>query len=99
MSFLCEQGGRKDIKEWIYVSLWRRDSWYRRHLPGSGQKELLEAVAGLQMTESGSVRYITEDGEGKELEHETEMDIKNGRYALSFVPEDRLGMGLVGSME
>ena len=32
-------------------------------IAGSGQKELLEAVAGLQMTESGSVRYITEDGE------------------------------------
>ena len=34
-------------------------------IAGSGQKELLEAVAGLQMTESGSVRYITEDGEEK----------------------------------
>ncbi len=46
-------------------------------LAGSGQKELLEAVAGLQMTESGSVRYITEDGEEKELLSMKPADIKN----------------------
>ena len=27
-SFLCEQGGRKDIKECVYGSLWRRDPRY-----------------------------------------------------------------------
>lgn len=67
-------------------------------IAGSGQKELLEAVAGLQMTESGSVRYITEDGEEKELLSMKPADIKKLGVALSFVPEDRLGMGLVGSM-
>ena len=67
-------------------------------IAGSGQKELLEAVAGLQMTESGSVRYITEDGEEKELLSMKPAGIKKLGVALSFVPEDRLGMGLVGSM-
>ena len=50
------------------------------------------------MTESGSVRYITEDGEEKELLSMKPADIKKLGVALSFVPEDRLGMGLVGSM-
>lgn len=67
-------------------------------IAGSGQKELLEAIAGLQMTESGSVTYFTEGGEEKELLTMKPADIKKLGVALSFVPEDRLGMGLVGSM-
>jgi len=67
-------------------------------IAGSGQKELLEAIAGLRITESGSVTYFKEDGEEKELLGMKPADIKNLGVALSFVPEDRLGMGLVGSM-
>lgn len=67
-------------------------------ISGSGQKELLEAIAGIQRVDSGSVIYI--DGEGKETEligmHP--QDIRELGVALSFVPEDRLGMGLVGNM-
>lgn len=67
-------------------------------IAGSGQKELLEAIAGLRITESGSVTYFKENGEEKELLGMKPADIKNLGVALSFVPEDRLGMGLVGSM-
>ncbi len=67
-------------------------------ISGSGQKELLEAIAGIQKVDSGSVVYI--DGQGKETEligmHP--QDIRDLGVALSFVPEDRLGMGLVGNM-
>ena len=53
-------------------------------ISGSGQKELLEAIAGLQDVESGSIRLLDDNGSG---------------ISLAFVPEDRIGMGLVGDMD
>ena len=68
-------------------------------ISGSGQKELLEAIAGLQPVEKGSVCYLPEDGEPEELIGRDPLDIAALGVALSFVPEDRLGMGLVASMD
>lgn len=68
-------------------------------ISGCGQKELLEAIAGLQKTETGSIRYINEDGSDDQLLGKDPLDIKKLGVTLSFVPEDRLGMGLVGSMD
>ncbi len=68
-------------------------------ISGSGQKELLEAIAGLQPAEKGSISYITDSGETEELLGKDPLTISNMGVALSFVPEDRLGMGLVGSMD
>ena len=68
-------------------------------ISGSGQKELLEAIAGLQPVETGSVTYIEDDGRREELIGKDPLEIANMGVALSFVPEDRLGMGLVGSMD
>ena len=67
-------------------------------ISGSGQKELLEAIAGIQKTDSGSVLYIDENGKETELIGMHPRDIRELGVALSFVPEDRLGMGLVGNM-
>ena len=66
---------------------------------GSGQKELLEAIAGLQKTESGSIEYIEDDGESEQLLGKDPLKIAEMGVSLSFVPEDRLGMGLVGNMD
>ena len=68
-------------------------------ISGCGQKELLESIAGLQHVESGSIRYIDEDGSEKELLGLDPLSISELGVTLSFVPEDRLGMGLVGSMD
>lgn len=64
----------------------------------SGQKELLEAIAGLQSIESGSIQYVGDNGEVRELAGKDPYQISSMGVALSFVPEDRLGMGLVDSM-
>ena len=66
---------------------------------GSGQKELLEAIAGLYPVKEGSITFIDPaTGENKQLVGMDPLDIRKAGIAMSFVPEDRLGMGLVGSM-
>ncbi|MGN1080919.1 MAG: ABC transporter ATP-binding protein, partial [Acutalibacteraceae bacterium] len=69
-------------------------------ISGCGQKELLEAIAGLQKVhDGGSIEYFAPDEDGyKELVGKSPKQIRSYGIALSFVPEDRLGMGLVGSM-
>ncbi len=68
-------------------------------ISGCGQKELLEAIAGLQSVENGTVKYINDDGGEEELIGKDPLQIAAMGVALSFVPEDRLGMGLVGNMD
>ena len=72
-------------------------------ISGNGQKELLEAIAGLQVTEpQSSVVYYPDDDRDSTAEQligKNPRDIRNMGIHLSFVPEDRLGMGLVGSMD
>ncbi len=68
-------------------------------ISGSGQKELLEAIAGLQPVEAGSVQYIEDSGARDQLIGKDPQAIADMGIALSFVPEDRLGMGLVGDMD
>ena len=65
---------------------------------GNGQKELLEAIAGLQGTAAGSSIEFYGDGKEMQLIGMTPRKIRDAGIHLSFVPEDRLGMGLVGSM-
>ena len=66
---------------------------------GSGQRELLESIAGLYPVASGHVTFYPPDGgKEKELVGLDPMKIRKSGISMSFVPEDRLGMGLVGSM-
>ena len=68
-------------------------------ISNSGQKELLEAISGLQSVESGQITYLAPDGKETSLVGKDPLDIQRLGVALSFVPEDRLGMGLVGNMD
>ncbi|MDD4774621.1 MAG: ABC transporter ATP-binding protein [Eubacteriales bacterium] len=61
---------------------------------GSGQKELCEAIAGLQKIQKGAILYKSENIEGK-----TPRDIIRLGISMSFIPEDRLGMGLAASLD
>lgn len=67
-------------------------------ISGSGQKELLEAITGLYPVKQGSIRFINKEGNEVELVGKTPMKIRQTGVGMAFVPEDRLGMGLVGSM-
>lgn len=69
-------------------------------ISGSGQRELLEAIAGLQKISGGEILYNNPKTEKVEdLKDKTPLQIRNLGVRLSFVPEDRLGMGLVGNMD
>ena len=69
-------------------------------IAGSGQRELLEAIAGLQRVHSGEIIYNNpKTGADENLRDKTPMQIRELGVRLSFVPEDRLGMGLVGNMD
>ena len=67
-------------------------------IAGSGQKELLEAIAGLRRVDDGSIIYTPDQSHPEDLVGKSPMEIRNAGVSLAFVPEDRLGMGLVGSM-
>lgn len=60
---------------------------------GSGQKELCESIAGLMPITTGAILYNKENIVGMTPAQIIELGI-----SMSFVPEDRLGMGLVAGM-
>lgn len=62
-------------------------------IAGSGQKELCETIAGLQKVEEGAILYNKQNIIGKSPREIIKLGI-----SMSFIPEDRLGMGLVASM-
>ncbi|MEA4813945.1 MAG: ABC transporter ATP-binding protein [Oscillospiraceae bacterium] len=62
-------------------------------IAGSGQKELCETIAGLMQPKAGAILYKKQNLAGKTPRQIIDMGI-----SMSFVPEDRLGMGLVSSM-
>ena len=61
---------------------------------GSGQKELCETIAGLIHAEKGRIFF-----EGENIIGKTPRDIIKLGIRMGFIPEDRLGMGLVGTMD
>ena len=69
-------------------------------IAGSGQRELLEAIAGLQKLDNGSILYNDpKTNQTVDLKTKNPNQIREMGVRLSFVPEDRLGMGLVGNMD
>jgi ABC-type uncharacterized transport system ATPase subunit len=59
---------------------------------GNGQRELTEAIAGIRAIEVGGIeiggRDVTDASAAERI-----------RAGLAYVPEDRLGVGLIGSMD
>lgn len=63
---------------------------------GSGQKPLCEILAGLLPVSSGSIIY---KGEDVLKPHANKAQLDRSKLRVGFVPESRLTMGLVGSMD
>lgn len=63
-------------------------------IAGSGQKELCEVLAGLIKVNNGNITYKGEDITGLSPKEQYNKNIRIG-----FVPEDRLGMGLIPTMD
>ena len=61
---------------------------------GSGQKELCETIAGLIHADRGRIFF-----DGGNIVGKTPRDIIRLGIRMGFIPEDRLGMGLVGTMD
>ena len=69
-------------------------------ITGSGQRELCEAISGLCTVKSGTIEYIPpESDERVNLVGKTPIQIRLLGIAMAYVPEDRLGMGLVAGMD
>ena len=62
-------------------------------IAGCGQKELCEAIAGLRKIEKGAIVHKGENIVGMAPQKIIEKGI-----SMSFIPEDRLGMGLAPSL-
>ena len=62
-------------------------------IAGCGQKELCEAIAGLRKIESGLIMH-----KGENIIGLSPKEIIRKGVSMSFIPEDRLGMGLAPSM-
>jgi len=60
---------------------------------GSGQKELCEALFGLQKVENGTLIF-----KGENITNKSPREVYKKGIRMGLIPEDRLGMGLVGSM-
>ncbi len=63
-------------------------------LAGSGQKELCEALAGIISPAQGQIFF-----QNTNIFNKTPREIIRMGISMSFIPEDRLGMGLVASMD
>ena len=67
-------------------------------IAGSGQKELCESLMGMHPVAEGSVTYV-EGLRREEITHYTNTQRWRKGIKSAFVPEDRLGMGLVANLD
>ena len=91
---LCVKNGDTQALRHLSFSLRGGEILGVAGIAGGGQKELCESVAGLVKAESGEIRFRGEDILGL-----SPADIIKRGISMSFIPEDRLGMGLVASMD
>lgn len=67
-------------------------------IAGCGVKELFEIIAGIHPMDDGIIKFVDNDGKETDISGMSSSEIAKSGAKISFVPEDRLGMGLVGSM-
>ncbi|MDR2747746.1 MAG: ABC transporter ATP-binding protein [Treponema sp.] len=92
-SLCCRNPGGAAVIDGMSFDLYGGEILGVAGIAGSGQRELCESIAGLRRVEGGSILFQGEDMAGL-----SPRAIKNRGVSMSFVPEDRLGMGLVAGM-
>ena len=89
---VIDSSGRRSLND-INIEIKKGEILGVAGIAGSGQKELCEVIAGLQVANEGAILHKKENILGK-----SPAEIIARGISMSFVPEDRLGMGLVASM-
>ena len=89
---VCDEHGVERLKD-VSFDLKAGEVLGVAGVAGSGQKELCEAIAGLRSIHKGAILFKKENIEGK-----TPREIIKLGIGMSFIPEDRLGMGLAASL-
>ncbi|MBQ6698281.1 MAG: ABC transporter ATP-binding protein [Oscillospiraceae bacterium] len=90
----CQNELGRNILRGMSFSVYGGEIFGVAGIAGSGQKELCEIVAGMEKSSGGSVKFLDEEILGL-----SPIDILRRGVSMSFVPEDRLGMGLVAGMD
>ena len=83
----------KPVIENMTFSLYGGEILGAAGISGCGQRELCEIIAGLRKAGRGKIIC-----EGEDITGLSSREIKNRGISMSFIPEDRLGMGLAGGM-
>ena len=74
-------------------------SWVLQEFPAVVRRSCWKRLRDFSPPTAGSITYIEENGTREELVGQDPRKIMDMGVSLSFVPEDRLGMGLVGDMD
>ncbi|MCL2139856.1 MAG: ATP-binding cassette domain-containing protein, partial [Treponema sp.] len=91
---LCCRGQQKELLfDGISFNLYSGEILGLAGIAGGGQNELCETIAGIRKASAGEIKFHGEGLLGLMLR-------KTGKKEelMSYLPEDRLGMGLVGNM-
>jgi len=93
MDGVCVQNdsGRQGLNE-VSLSLRRGQIFGIAGVAGNGQKELAEVLTGLRKATSGSIDFLA-----RPVTHLSPAELI--RLGISYVPEDRMGMGLVPNLD
>lgn len=90
---VCDEGGNASLKN-ISFEMHEGEILGIAGIAGSGQKEICEAISGICKIRNGSIIF-----EGENIVGKSPREIISKGISMSFIPEDRLGMGLVASMD
>ncbi|MEI6102095.1 MAG: ATP-binding cassette domain-containing protein, partial [Eubacteriales bacterium] len=85
------ESGREGLRE-ISLSIHAGQIFGIAGVAGNGQKELAEVLTGLRLVTGGSMEFFRE-----EVTHLSPGELID--RGISYVPEDRLGMGLVPGLD
>lgn len=98
----CKNGDGLKVLDNVSFSAYGGEILGVAGIAGSGQKELCETIAGLYPAAGGAILYRDKRNEDDVKESILGLnpdEISKKGISMAFVPEDRLGMGLIANMD